>query len=97
MAEVKILPQMTCKVLVVVFNRLTEVMGPSPLRITLLRSHSAHSSFNLNSTTEAWVKSSWPLPKQYAPNSLTSIAPNYINMGLFYSSTLKLPNKVLFI
>ena len=31
------------------------------------------------------------------PNSPTSIAPNYINKGLFYSSILKLQNKPLFI
>ena len=30
-------------------------------------------------------------------NSPTGIAPNYINKGLFYSSTLKLQNKPLFI
>ena len=31
------------------------------------------------------------------PNSPTGIAPNYINKGLFYSSTLELQNKPLFI
>ena len=48
--EVKILPQMTCKVLAAVFNRLTEVVGPCPFRRTLLRGPLAHSSFNLSST-----------------------------------------------
>jgi hypothetical protein len=31
-----------------------------------------------------------PPPKEYTPNSPTSIALNYINIGSFYSSTLKL-------
>jgi len=35
--------------------------------------------------------------KTIYPNSRTSIAPNYINKGLFYSFTLKLQNKPLFI
>jgi hypothetical protein len=48
--EVKMLPQMTCKVLAAVFNRLTEVMGPCLFRRILLRGPLAHSSFDLNST-----------------------------------------------
>ena len=48
--KVKMLPQMTCKVLAVVFNRFTEVVGPCPFRRTLLRGPLAHSSFDLSST-----------------------------------------------
>jgi hypothetical protein len=48
--EVKMLPQMTCKVLAAVFNRLIEVVGPCPFRRILLRGPLAHSSFDLDST-----------------------------------------------
>jgi hypothetical protein len=54
--EVKILPQITCKVLVVVFNRFIEVIRPCPFRRTLLRVPLAHSSFNLNSIRYTIVK-----------------------------------------
>jgi len=49
--EVKILLQMTCKVLAAIFNRLTEVGGPCPFSRTLLRGHLVHSDFGLNSIT----------------------------------------------
>jgi len=54
--ELKILPQITCKVLAVVFNRLTEVVRPYPFRRTLLRGPLAHSNFNLNSIRYTIVK-----------------------------------------
>jgi hypothetical protein len=47
--KVKMLPQMTCKVLVVVFNRLMEVVGSCPFRRILLRGPLAYSGFDLNS------------------------------------------------
>jgi hypothetical protein len=54
--KVKTLPQMTYKVLVVIFNRLIEVIGPCPFRRTLLRGPSAYFSFNLNSIRYTIVK-----------------------------------------
>jgi len=56
MVEIKILPQITYKVLAVVFNRLTEVVGPYPFRRALLRGPLAYSSFNLNSIRYTIVK-----------------------------------------
>ena len=56
MAEVKILPQMTCKVLVVVFNRLTEVVEPYPFKRILLKGSLVHFSFNLNSIKYTIIK-----------------------------------------
>jgi hypothetical protein len=57
MVEIKILPQMTYKVLAAVFNRLIEVVGPYPFRRALLRGPLAHSSFDLNSIRYTIVKS----------------------------------------
>ena len=54
--EVKMLPQMTCKVLGAVFNRLTKVVGPCPFKRILLRGPLVYFSFNLNSISYNIVK-----------------------------------------
>ena len=54
--EVKILPQITCKVLEAVFNRLIEVIGPYPFRRALLRGPLVYSSFNLSSISYTIIK-----------------------------------------
>ena len=54
--EVKILLQVHCQVLVVIFNGLTEVRRPCPFSRTLLRDPSVYSDFNLNSTTGTIIK-----------------------------------------
>jgi hypothetical protein len=54
--EVKILLQITYKVLAAVFNRLIGVVKPYPFRVILLRGPLAYSSFDLNSTRYTIVK-----------------------------------------
>ena len=54
--EVKILLRMAYKVLVVIFNRLTEVGGPCPFSRTMLRGPLVYSDFDLNSITYIIIK-----------------------------------------
>ena len=54
--EVKMLLQITYKIVAAVFNRLTEVIGPCPFRRILLRGPLVYFSFNLNSIRYTIVK-----------------------------------------
>ena len=54
--EVKMPLQMACKVLAVIFHRLTVVAGPYPFSTTLLRGLLAHFSSDLNSVSYTIVK-----------------------------------------
>jgi hypothetical protein len=54
--EIKILLRVHCQVLVVIFNRLTEVGGPWPFSRTMLRGPLVYSDFDLNSITYIIIK-----------------------------------------
>jgi hypothetical protein len=54
--EIKMLLRVHCQVLVVIFNRLTEVGGPCPFSRTILRGPLVYSDFNLNSITYIIIK-----------------------------------------
>ena len=51
----------------------------------------------IGNSLRATTRAATPPSKQYAPYSPTNMTPIYINKGLFYSSTLRLQNRSLFI